>query len=276
MYDYINKYKLCKKHIFIYENKYVFVINDSEIYYIDEDLYSDLDILAKYEDSYNQSLLDNLTNSPNELSNYFDEILSYINKEKINKEQYIGIISDSDIYNAMLICFKDKNFLKLVHIDIASLKLIDTINLDFCIALSKFESSGLFNKINNVLLKKNIPWLRCIINLSNVEVGPVFVPGSTCCYKCYETRKISNVNDSNGYIETLKIFDSIYNQYQYELSNSLIKLASNLCVSETLNYLEGTPICIEKEHIFDLKHFDIHKNFIQKVPNCECALLDID
>jgi bacteriocin biosynthesis cyclodehydratase domain-containing protein len=48
---------------------------------------------------------------------------------------------------------------------------------------------------NERMLAKGLPWLQVLpYNGAFSAIGPLFVPGQTCCYECYRRRRASNVD----------------------------------------------------------------------------------
>lgn len=270
MYDYLSKYKMCKEYFFIEDEECFFIKNENEVYYIDNSISRDLRILEEHEEKGDVNLLKDIKNTDEDLVTFLEEILKELNIREVNTVIYIGIICECDIYDVIVNHSENIKNLNFIHIDICNIECINDFELEFCIVINKFESSEMFNNINIKLREKKIPWLRAVISISSINMGPIFIPDSTCCYECYEIRKLSNVNDFNGHSKTIEIFDKVSYRYKNKISDELISLASNFCISETINYLNGISKLIGKEHIIDIENYEVHKNFIYKVPNCDC------
>lgn len=59
------------------------------------------------------------------------------------------------------------------------------VHCDNSINVSKSE-------LNRLLLAKGIAWLPISVGVLELSVGPMIVPGETCCYECYRSRRASN------------------------------------------------------------------------------------
>ena len=90
-----------------------------------------------------------------------------------------------------------------------ALKIIfDTSN--FIIATSEVFSSHLFHTVDLAALSAEKPWMSAFMDGSEACIGPIYVPGETCCYNEFEIQSEA----------TLSIQRSEYYTYKEEMSKN--------------------------------------------------------
>ena len=130
-----------------------------------------------------------------------------------------------------------------LHQDLSILKTIIKES-DIVIAASLYHDHFLFNKINDYCIKENKKWLRVVVDGANAEVGPLFVPGETCCYSCLQTRRRQNLS-SEEYT-----FDDLYESVQFHEDSKkntisfssfypLSSMAAGIAHSELMKHFVG-------------------------------------
>jgi bacteriocin biosynthesis cyclodehydratase domain-containing protein len=55
--------------------------------------------------------------------------------------------------------------------------------------------------LNLCFIHHKTPWLFAAVDGPFVLIGPLFVPGDTPCFECFETRIAMNLRDSKGYVD---------------------------------------------------------------------------
>ena len=78
---------------------------------------------------------------------------------------------------------------------------VDTCS--FVICASSYETHALFRLVNTCCLEKKIRWLRVVIRDEQAEIGPLFIPGETCCYSCMERRAIGAIDNIDTHTFTM-------------------------------------------------------------------------
>lgn len=142
-------------------------------------------------------------------------------------------------------------------------------NSDFLLVSSNFKDNYLFNLVNKICLEKNKKWLRVLVDGEYAEIGPLFIPGQTCCYNCMDMREISNMSEETFtfdnmlrnidlHTEQLKKTVGLYSSYSlnifiadivyYELINYLVGMSNDL-IDNVLRIVVKERT-IEKERIF--------------------------
>ena len=81
---------------------------------------------------------------------------------------------------------------------------------DFVVATSEVFSSHLFHTVDLAALSAEKPWISAFIDGSESCIGPIYVPGETCCYNEFEIQSEA----------TLSIQRSEYYTYKEEMSKN--------------------------------------------------------
>jgi molybdopterin/thiamine biosynthesis adenylyltransferase len=81
---------------------------------------------------------------------------------------------------------------------------------NFVVATSEVFSSHFFHTIDLAALAAEKPWMSVFMDGSEASIGPIYVPGETCCYNEFEIQSES----------TLSIQHSQYYTYKEEMSKN--------------------------------------------------------
>ena len=81
---------------------------------------------------------------------------------------------------------------------------------DFVIATSEVFSSHLFHTVDLVAFSAEKPWMSAFMDGSEACIGPIYVPGETCCYNEFEIQSEA----------TLSVHPSEYYAYKEEMSKN--------------------------------------------------------
>ena len=81
---------------------------------------------------------------------------------------------------------------------------------NFVVATSEVFSSHLFHTIDIAALSADKPWMSAFMDGSEACIGPVYIPGETCCYNEFEIQSEA----------TLSIQSSEYYTYKEEMSKN--------------------------------------------------------
>ena len=159
-------------------------------------------------------------------------------------------------------------------------KIID--DSDIIIAACNYFNHYFFNQVNEMCFKANKKWLRVVIDGSNIEIGPLFIPGKTCCYSCLQAKLYKNTTDKERIFEDLyasKEFHEITRDKTIGFSSlyPLNSIAAGIASSEIMKYFTDMKCNLENEVLMiDCLNFDTQKAYIFKEYSCEvCAHKDV-
>lgn len=129
-----------------------------------------------------------------------------------------------------------------------------TDSSDFIIACANYSDHYLFNQVNGLCIKKKKRWLRVTIDGDSAEIGPLFIPGKTCCYSCLRIRERFNLSKENYLFDRLyedgKVHEDARKKpvglYSLYYINSL---ASAIACAEMMKLLTGLKCNLENQII---------------------------
>jgi bacteriocin biosynthesis cyclodehydratase domain-containing protein len=99
----------------------------------------------------------------------------------------------------------------------------------------------IYEQVHNASLTEGIPWIVCS-PLNSIEgiVGPFFVPGETCCYRCYQHRIQSNLTRHAEYIAFESyVKDREGRTAEYGYLGPFPMIIGNLLALEIVKHLTG-------------------------------------
>jgi len=215
----------------------------------------------------------------------------------------IGIISTSQMTDCLLNHLSDSKLLSNFHVYITdtqastnskvakdinitnhSLCSFDTIveNSDLIITGFNYDNHYIFNQINELCFDKGKKWLRIVTEGANAEIGPLFVPGETCCYSCLRSRRRRNMTEEDYVFDDLFTGDKFYektkvNPIALSALHQLNSLSANIASSEAIKYLLNMK-CNLLNQILTVSCLDFHsqKEYIYKNYMCPvCVRKDV-
>ena len=199
------------------------------------------------------------------MTEYFSSggLLTNFNIGVLEGAEKLAVCNTKDV--AVTIYHLDTNFSDINLIIDAS---------DIVIIASDHQDHYLLEKVNKLCVQKNKKWLRVVIDCLSSEVGPLFIPGETCCYYCMRMRnwKYMSADDYT--------FDNIYaKQKTYEAGSieeaikfsSLYQLnpvSAGIACNELTKYLVGMRSNITSQVImingmdFQTQTAYVYKNYM--------------
>jgi hypothetical protein len=262
------------------DENYVYIKSDEELYLLNEDTLKILKCIEEYSEDVDENILHKVNVNKNDLYEYVDDFL--------DKGLLINSVENNSIFQKTFLIVCDLKLRTLILEKLKKLRIITPIfflleeidkikelenTVDLAFVITIYEPIHIYRKLNEIFLSKNISWMKCIINNNSIKIGPTFIPYNSCCYECYQTRKISNLESIEAYHEYVNVFEKIYEKFigSITINSSVFALSSNLCINEIVNYFSNNSNCIGQEIILNLKNLDIEKHTILKVPNCICS-----
>lgn len=167
----------------------------------------------------------------------------------------IGVVSESFDQQELSKQFNSlflKDFIKCID-----LKEINKNNIDLVLVIEKDTNIAYFNKINQYLRNKDIPWLKYSFDNNNLYLGPLFFYDGGPCYECFTTRKNRN-RDNDLEIWESSMGNSV-NLLGPFIEKELLKLAN----------LKSPSLCFNTEINFDVFNLEILKYPVYKLPDCK-------
>lgn len=150
------------------------------------------------------------------------------------------ILRDRDKVKTRDLCVYKDTFLGAIRQDVAPLvlgvnKQLPHQAVSIEIAISSYLTNPAWAK---ACIKKGLPHLPLIKRETEIEVGPLFIPGSTCCLHCQHLAKREADPEWPQLAAQLACADPVMTD------TSLAEYASAFAVREILNYLSGLPISL--------------------------------
>lgn len=147
----------------------------------------------------------------------------------------------------------------------------DTLeNSDITLVFCDYNNSSLFDEVNTIAFEKGKKWIRIMADRDYIEIGPLFIPHSTGCYKCLNYRARINMDEEDF------LFDCLYDESSNSNENGLVydfilvKFVASILIRELLQF-----ITLDKNNLInnvltiDWNNYKVRKEKIFKNPNCE-------
>lgn len=207
-------------------------------------------------------------------------------KQQIFLERYIrtspstSIIESISMASVSIVGNEDETLESIVeclqHIDIHNVEIVKDIekvkeNTTIVIVVDFAQGPLLFKKANKILSQRKIPWLRVSTFNDVLSIGPLFIPGETACYKCYEMRFLGNSISPEHHIPLYN--DQFQNGYgpAEKTIGSLKFILQGYVSLEVYKFLTQKIPCevVGNEYTINLSTLESELNPLLKVPMCE-------
>lgn len=126
------------------------------------------------------------------------------------------------------------------------------VNSDFVIAASSQFDHHFFNCVNSYCYAAKKEWIRVALSGFIAEIGPLFIPGETCCYSCLRAGMLRNLTDNEIILDKLMATDNFHKKMKgnilgFSTLYPLNSIASGIACAESLKYTMGTGSSIVSE-----------------------------
>jgi bacteriocin biosynthesis cyclodehydratase domain-containing protein len=124
--------------------------------------------------------------------------------------------------------------------------------------------------LNRVALALELPWLHAAVDGPFLFVGPLFVPGRTACFDCFETRVGMNLRERASYQQ----YKSLLAERRVKvgappLEPALTSLLASHVALEALNFsATGNGFMVGKVLAVYLPSMEVSFNEVLRVPGC--------
>ncbi|MFI5776946.1 TOMM precursor leader peptide-binding protein [Nocardia sp. NPDC051570] len=142
---------------------------------------------------------------------------------------------------------------------------------DYFIVLATTVPDPISAKVlNRVAIELGIPWLYGTLDGPLVTAGPMFLPPSTSCYECFETRVTMNLRDSDSYLRYKRaLVENRVRHGKIPLEPALIGLLASHLAMEVINYAAtGSGFTNQKALCIYLPTMEIAFNEVLRLPGC--------
>ncbi|MFT4416040.1 TOMM precursor leader peptide-binding protein [Fredinandcohnia humi] len=143
-------------------------------------------------------------------------------------------------------------------------------NPDFIIAVDYYENIDLISEIEMKAQKDKIPFMRVIVNNTNLYLGPIFIPFEGPCYKCFLSRLYSNY----GNLYYMKNFSELHQKITDKHLASIpgvTEIAIGYIKTQIFKYFSRNlqSDLVGHEYSYNLESLDSNLSPVFKVPGCK-------
>jgi len=127
--------------------------------------------------------------------------------------------------------------------------------------------------LNLCFLYHKSPWLYAVVDGPFVLVGPLFVPGDTSCFECFETRIAMSLRDNKGYVDYKQAIAGLPARSETTQILKLLyrPLAAHVAV-ETFNFtVSGRSTLIDKMLSIHLPSMEFSYHEVLRLPYCSAC-----
>jgi bacteriocin biosynthesis cyclodehydratase domain-containing protein len=201
----------------------------------------------------------------------YDKIeASNLNRQFIYKETDIGKLK-TRVARERLIDFNPLAKIHAINRKVKSSRdLIDLVEgVDFFVCAADYPFHYIYRWVNDVCVKKRVPWIQANSAEATGFVGPLVVPGKTSCYGCIESVwKKKNPNYLYE-IDVLNKDETLYHGKSSTLG-SAIGIIGNFTALEIIKHITGftKPATLNCQLSLDFGDLTLNKQRFRKIKDC--------
>lgn len=185
-----------------------------------------------------------------------------VNVKDNNKFEFFVYSNKNKLYNWLLELIGDNNHLKIYYINPDS---IEEVNKPLVVLLDSFDIKTI-KQINEICVKKEIPFLIGLCDGSHILVLGWFIPGETACFNDYEIGlKSSYPNDAelHAYLNS-KTKPTVMKPFATLMVNIVCIFILRLFYKS-----QNMQVPISQSIIINLEELYVHSSKIIRFPGCE-------
>jgi bacteriocin biosynthesis cyclodehydratase domain-containing protein len=146
--------------------------------------------------------------------------------------------------------------------------------VDFIVAALEYFSSHTLHAVNAVAVRSEKPWISVYMDGSEASVGPIYVPGETCCYNEFEIQHeatLSGMKDS--YLLYKEEVDGETVRTAHLVIGPYLAMASGLATTGVMRFLTtGRSFLVERCNRIDFERLSVDYEQVFRLPRCPaCA-----
>jgi bacteriocin biosynthesis cyclodehydratase domain-containing protein len=201
----------------------------------------------------------------------YDKIeASNLNRQFIYKQADIGKLK-TKVARERLIDFNPLAKINAINRKVKSARdLIDLVKgVDLFVCAADYPFHYIYRWVNDVCIKKRVPWIQANSAEATGFVGPLVVPGKTSCYGCIESVwKKKNPNYLYE-INTLNKDETLYHGKSSTLG-AAIGIIGNFTALEIIKHITGfaKPATLNYQISLDFGNLTLNKQRFRKIQDC--------
>ncbi len=128
--------------------------------------------------------------------------------------------------------------------------------------------------LNLCFMHHHTPWLYAAVDGPFVLIGPLFVPGDTSCFECFETRIAMNLRDNKSYVEYKQALASglAVRSGTSPIIRLLYRLLASHTAIEAFNFaFSGRSTLIDKMLAIHIPSMEFSYHEVLRMPYCSAC-----
>jgi thiazole/oxazole-forming peptide maturase SagC family component len=201
-----------------------------------------------------------------------------VNTEQIDR-RYFDLVPDAvKAGQAYVDCLR-RHFAawKIDHLEAVNAPLTDEASLravasqaDFLVAALESYSARILHAVNAVTLEAEKPWMSVYTDGSEALIGPIYVPGETCCYNEYEIQHEATLV---GMKEAYLLYKEALSDERVDESHLVLPpylhIASGLAATAIVRFLlSGRSALVGRSTRLDFERLSVDYEDVLRLPRC--------
>lgn len=128
-----------------------------------------------------------------------------------------------------------------------------------------------FPKINQLCLELNKPWISLVLDGDVIQLGPLFIPNETGCYRCLELREESRLPHRSEFLQFKNRIGEAWKTVLDDAPPSAKFIAAHLVATEVLRIAAKTsfPSTYQTMITLNTQTFQTEQHTLLRVPFCD-------
>ena len=137
------------------------------------------------------------------------------------------------------------------------------------VALGGFDTEARFDAVNDYCLHHKVPWVAAVrCGPDQAQVGPLFIPEETACYRCFQLRCASNRSNYEQYAAFRKLTEIPQRSGIWAEAHS--RFVASVIALECVRFITDVAPAetVGSVHYWDLSSWTATVESVLKLPGC--------
>lgn len=148
---------------------------------------------------------------------------------------------------------------------------------ELIVALGGFDTESLFHTVDDYCRRREVPWIvavRC--GPEQAQIGPLFIPEETACYRCFQLRTASNRSNYEQYVAFRQLTEIPPRKGIWP--EAYARFVASVTALECVRFiLDVAPaVTVGTAYYWDLMSWTPTVESVLKLPGCPCCGVSYD
>ena len=148
---------------------------------------------------------------------------------------------------------------------------------ELIVAVGGFDTESRFDTINNYCLQYKVPWIAAVrCGPDQAQIGPLFIPEETACYRCFQLRCAANRSNYEQYVAFRKLTETPHRNGIWPEAHA--QFVASVVALECVRFITDVAPAssVGTVHYWELDCWTPAVESVLKLPGCPCCGVSVE